>query len=278
MADTLVLWDVDGTLVACGDIGAAVFDRAIAHVVGRPPPHRITMSGKTDPQIVGEYLDIMGLGDAETVEEAIELLERPDERASPTATAPAGTRTADAPSDGRWPPNPLTSAILHRIVQELASTRDELTAGVVLPGVPEVLARLHDDRGVAQSVLTGNVTGNAATKLDAFGLLRWLDLGLGAFGSDHVDRRQLVPVAVARTAARLGRRVDAADVWLVGDTPYDLAAARAVGARCLLVATGRHTLPELTAMGPDAAVADLSDTDAVLSVLTSRDVGAPRVP
>lgn len=56
----LILWDVDGTLVRAGDIGAALFDLALSAVLGRRPAGRIRMSGKTDPQIVREYLRQMG--------------------------------------------------------------------------------------------------------------------------------------------------------------------------------------------------------------------------
>ena len=53
MIRRLLLWDVDGTLVRAGDLGAAVFDVALEAVLGRRPP-RVRMSGKTDPQIVSE--------------------------------------------------------------------------------------------------------------------------------------------------------------------------------------------------------------------------------
>lgn len=59
MSRRLVLFDIDGTLVRAGPVGAAVFDTAIEAVLGRPPEVQIRMSGKTDPQIAREYLDLM---------------------------------------------------------------------------------------------------------------------------------------------------------------------------------------------------------------------------
>src|SRR3974390_1420154 len=56
-----LLWDGDGTLVRAGDLGAAVFDVALEQVLGRRPSGRVRMSGKTDPQIVREYLEQMGM-------------------------------------------------------------------------------------------------------------------------------------------------------------------------------------------------------------------------
>jgi phosphoglycolate phosphatase-like HAD superfamily hydrolase len=79
----------------------------------------------------------------------------------------------------------------------------------------------------------------------------------------------LVPIALERARRLRGLDVDAADTWVVGDTANDLACARAGGARCLLVATGRSSVEELAALEPDAVLADLSDVDAAVRILTS---------
>lgn len=224
----VVLWDVDGTLVHTSGIGAAVFDRALERVVGAPPPERLLLSGKTDPQIAREYLVLMSVADPDGhVPAVIEVLE--------AEVAAAAARIAEA--------------------------------GWALPGVEELLARLAGEATVHQTVLTGNTRANATVKVTAFGLERWLDLDAGAYGSDHADRRELVPVA--RERARRLRGVDAGpgDVWVVGDSANDLACARAGGARCLLVATGRTTYDELAALGPDALMADLSDVDTAWQLL-----------
>lgn len=225
----LVLWDIDGTLVRAGDLGAAVFDRALLAVLGRAPNERIRMSGKTDPQIVHEYLDLMEVDEPGSVPE-----------------------------------------ILHRLEWELAADRHRLAAeGSSCDGAAAVLERLDADDRVVQSVLTGNVAANAVVKLAAFGLERWLDVEAGAFGSDDADRRALVGVALARQREMRGRDVAAQDVWVVGDTPDDLACARAGGTRCLLVATGRYPVDELRGAGADAVLADLTDTERVVEILTA---------
>jgi phosphoglycolate phosphatase-like HAD superfamily hydrolase len=70
--------------------------------------------------------------------------------------------------------------------------------------------------------------------------------------------------------ARLrGHEVKPDHVWVIGDTANDLACARAGGAHCLLVATGRFTRAELSGLGADAVVEDLTDTDAVVDLLTA---------
>jgi phosphoglycolate phosphatase-like HAD superfamily hydrolase len=230
----LVLWDIDGTLVRAGAIGADVFSTAVEHAVGRHPgDHGVVMGGKTDPQIASEILAGMGLNGRE--------------------------------GDRHLP------LVLDRLESELAASVDLMREkGVVLPGVPDVLATLHADHGhVAQSVLTGNTAANAATKVIAFGLDRWLDLEIGAYGSDNWDRRTLVPVAIQRAADLRGWSLAPGDVWVVGDTPHDFACARAGGARCVLVATGRTPIEELRQLGADAVFEDLSNVDAVVNLLRS---------
>jgi phosphoglycolate phosphatase len=226
----LVLWDVDGTLIRAGAVGAQVFDRALARSVGPVPSARVSMGGKTDPQIVREYLELMELDDI----------------------------------DGRLP------VILGHLEQELAGAVAALAAdGFALPGVAELLARLARTPGLHQSVLTGNIAPNAIVKLSTFGLAQWLDLDVGAYGSDNADRTQLVPVALERLRRLRGVVVEPDEVWVVGDTANDLACARAGGARCLLVATGRVSLDDLVGCGPDGVMADLSDVDAVAALLCS---------
>jgi len=64
-------------------------------------------------------------------------------------------------------------------------------------------------------------------------------------------------------------------VWVIGDTPRDLECARAGGARCLLVATGRIRMDELTGIGADAVLADLADTDAVARLVMDGALPSP---
>ena len=230
-APTLVLWDIDGTLIRAGAAARGAVDAAVALAIGRHPgDHGVVMGGKTDPQIAAEVLAACGLG--------------ADEAAA------------------------LVADVVAHLEAELAGGAHRLVdGGRVLPGVEALLAGLHADPDVHQSVLTGNTRANAATKLRAFGLDHWLDLETGAYGSDDPDRCALVPIA--RQRARHLRRLDVAprDVWVVGDTPRDLDCARAGGARCLLVATGRVLADELRAAGPEAVLDDLADVPAVTRLL-----------
>jgi len=67
-------------------------------------------------------------------------------------------------------------ALLDQLAAKLAERRDAIAAeGHVYLGVPETLAALHEADGVVNSLLTGNIEANAAVKVGAFGLDRWLD-------------------------------------------------------------------------------------------------------
>jgi phosphoglycolate phosphatase len=159
-------------------------------------------------------------------------------------------------------------AVLAQLATKLAARRDPIaTEGRVYPGVRETLSALHEREGVVQSLLTGNIEANAAVKVGAFGLERWLDLEAGAYGSDpHERRSDLVAIARERAAARYGEPTGAV---LVGDTPLDVLAAREAGARAVAVATGFADLDALRASKPDALLQDLSDTEAAIRAITA---------
>jgi phosphoglycolate phosphatase len=161
---------------------------------------------------------------------------------------------------------------LPRLLEELATAlerRKELirAEGSAYPGTHELLEALARTDGVAQSLLTGNLEVNAAVKVGAMGLDRWLDFELGAYGSDpHEERADLVAVARERAAAKLGAPVEPV---LVGDTPLDVRAAHQAGVRAVAVATGFSSYEQLEAAAPDVLLRDLSDTEAALAAITS---------
>jgi phosphoglycolate phosphatase len=94
-------------------------------------------------------------------------------------------------------------------------------------------------------------------------------LECGAYGSDSEDRKDLVPIAVQRLASLRGIHVSPEETWVIGDTPRDYECAAAAGAHCLLVGTGSYTLEELSGLGADAVLADLSATGDVVEILSA---------
>jgi len=132
--------------------------------------------------------------------------------------------------------------------------------GALLPGVPEMLDAVASEPKWARALLTGNVTPMAHVKLDSFGILG--HFAWGTFGEEGPDRDSLARLAVTRAAERHG--VTPERCVVVGDTEWDIACARAAGARCVAVATGGRTRAELEAHGADLVVDSLADRERVL--------------
>lgn len=139
--------------------------------------------------------------------------------------------------------------------------------GRALPGAAAALTALTSAR-VRQSVLTGNIRPVAEVKLAAVGLRDPLDLRIGAYGDDHEIRAELVHIA-RRRAAAAGGDFPGSRTVLVGDTPLDIEAALATGARAVGVATGSYPAADLLAAGAHTVLPDLTDTRLVLTALLS---------
>ena len=122
--------------------------------------------------------------------------------------------------------------------------------------------------GVRQSVLTGNIRPLAALKLGLAGLGDRLDLEVGAYGDVHEVRASLVPVARLAAWRAYGTDFGGRSTVLVGDTPLDVAAALATGARAVGIATGTYPAASLAAAGAHVVLPDLTDTGLVLAAVT----------
>jgi phosphoglycolate phosphatase len=150
--------------------------------------------------------------------------------------------------------------VLRRLVDErLGELRAQTSP---FPGVEALVAKLAE-AGVRQTVVTGNLASIARHKLEAGGLVPPIELDVGGYGDSAPNRAAVAQVALDRLSAA-GWRPDLGGVWVVGDTPRDLACARAVGVRCALVATGRRPLEELSGLGADIVLPDLSDPGPLL--------------
>lgn len=125
----------------------------------------------------------------------------------------------------------------------------------LLDGVSELLADLSLLPHATIGLLTGNTSGGAASKIQHFGLSHYFPFG--AYGCDHADRNLLGPIALERASQHASRKFTPSETWIIGDTPKDIACARAFGARCLAVATGRFSVEELSSYGPDVTVPTL---------------------
>jgi len=125
----------------------------------------------------------------------------------------------------------------------------------VLPGAQDTLVRLGNE-GVVLGVVSGAMEGAARTKLIPANLNRFFIFG--GYGSDSPDRGELTTIAIAK-AARLHSGLSPTQVFVVGDTPHDIEAARAAGAVSVGVASGKYSVEELTAAHGDHVLSSLED-------------------
>lgn len=228
----VLLFDIDGTLLAGAGAGKNALEEAFEALYGKPiqiPPHRL--SGRTDRAI------------------GLELIREHN-------LAPAHQEEAEL---GR---------MMEEYIRRLPARLDS-APGRVLPGIPDLLNRLSKQEGVAMGLLTGNLRRGAHHKLSQFGLNKYFPFG--GFGDLHEDRDDVAREALAATHQALGKSVisDYQSVWVLGDTPLDIRCARAIGAKVLAVATGGHPFSELEQYQPDLLLENLSDSQAVASALLS---------
>jgi phosphoglycolate phosphatase len=127
----------------------------------------------------------------------------------------------------------------------------DLTSHVV-PGIPDVLAWLGEREGATLGLVTGNYEPVGRLKLRLAGIGKWFASAPGAFGSDSEDRAAL-PAIARRRAGHVRRE----DTVVIGDTPRDIACARADGVRCLAVTSGQFGPAELS--GADAVARDATE-------------------
>jgi phosphoglycolate phosphatase-like HAD superfamily hydrolase len=140
-----------------------------------------------------------------------------------------------------------------------------LNDGRLLPGFPEILLALEKRPQVAVGLLTGNLRRGAELKLRHYGVLD--HFSFGAFADDSQERNQLGPFARRRAEEAHGVAFRPEDIFIIGDTPHDIACALAIHARGVGVATGRYSRAALEAAGAHFVFDDLSDVDGVIQTL-----------
>jgi len=225
---TLVLFDIDGTLLLSQRAGAIAMMEAARRLHGR--------------DIVTEGLEFAGCLDNQI-------------------WASLAARNRIPAADARHAQFRSLYAIL---LKELLDSRAMARA---LPGVLPLLAGLAADARFTVGLLTGNYPETGRMKLQAAGIDPKI-FPVAAWGDDGQVRRDLPRVAMRRYQELRGRPAEPCRIVIVGDTPHDIDCARAAGCRALAVATGpSYSLDALLSHKPDIAFSDLTDTDEVLSWL-----------
>lgn len=230
LMERLILFDIDGTLVRTQN-GYLPFNEAIFKTFGIEGDIRtVVPDGNTDPLIVE---DIFARADAK-----IECRE----------------------ADWRKFTLHLRERYHHHVEQGTTTIR-------ALPGAADLARELSLSDHLAPSIVTGNFEVTAEIKLEAAGLAPYLNRG--AYASDSRHRADLPAIAKRRWEETVGRKLGAEQCIVIGDTPRDLAAARQNHMKCVLVGTGRYPIEELLYGEPEACLPDLTDTRAILTLLSS---------
>lgn len=140
--------------------------------------------------------------------------------------------------------------------------------GKLLPGVVPLLDLLRDRDDCVLALLTGNLERGAKLKLTQYGV--WHYFEFGAYADDSADRNELGPFAQARAKDRYAVDFAPEHTFILGDTPHDITCARAINAKAIAIATGRHTRAELAECQPDFLFDDLSDVPGFLAAIGIR--------
>ncbi|HEY5753002.1 MAG TPA: HAD family hydrolase [Chthoniobacterales bacterium] len=138
-------------------------------------------------------------------------------------------------------------------------------SGYVLPGIVALLEKLKTRPNVVLALLTGNIVRGAEIKLSHYGL--WHYFEFGAFADDHHDRNELGSFARARAHEKHGVEFPPEAIYVIGDTPRDIACGRAIEAKTVAIATGNYTYDQLLEHQPDFLFHDFSEVEAVIEEL-----------
>lgn len=221
-AETLLLFDIDGTLLG-----------------GMPPAHRQAICEAARqvfdlPLTVDQITLTAGRTDTSIIYHVLEESGLPRSRITPLLPAFFAVMTAT----------------FERL--RLSDLRQ-----YVLPAVAETLAWL-EQQGAALGLVTGNPTSIAWSKLDAAGIRHYFHCG--AFGEEAEARDALPALAAARANAAFGRIFPPEAIFVIGDTPFDIACGAACGFRTIAVATGPiYSFDELNSYHPDFLLRHMSE-------------------
>jgi phosphoglycolate phosphatase-like HAD superfamily hydrolase len=147
---------------------------------------------------------------------------------------------------------PQVEAILEAMRQTVAERRREMKLRM-MPGVEDALGHLAR-KGALLGVATGNLEAIGWIKIEEAGLREWFRFG--GFSDHFPIRAELVGHALRKARELAGAE---ARVCVVGDTPNDIAAARANQLPVIAVATGSFSFDALLELEPQVCASSLAD-------------------
>lgn len=224
----VLLFDIDGTLIRAGGAGRLALNAACEELYGhRDACSEVNLAGRTDLY---------------------------------------NFRQAFIVSRGRKPSAAELEALhqkyldlLPRYVRKAIDSKTyELPAGI-----KGLLKRLSKEPSVLLGLGTGNMERGARIKLEPSGFNAYFLFG--GYGSDAFHRPTLLRRAVKRAEKLAKAPIRGNDVYVIGDTPLDVAAGKKAGFRTVGVGTGFAEWEDLVAAKPDFIAKDFRGTDKWLS-------------
>jgi len=223
----VILFDIDGTLLASGGAGKVALEEALLAEFGLDGiRHHVPYAGRTDVAIGRDLLHAHGID-------------------------PTETRLKQ-----------LQESYLQRLPEALNRLQ-----GKILPGVVGLLDALRGaEQTVLIGLLTGNIRRGAGVKLGHFGIdhyFRFGGFGDGLLDRDQVARAAWSEAQLHHHPKELSIE----RTWVIGDTPLDITCARHIGAKVLAVTTGHHSMDQLAAHQPDLLLSSLEDDTLLTKLL-----------
>jgi phosphoglycolate phosphatase-like HAD superfamily hydrolase len=134
----------------------------------------------------------------------------------------------------------------------------------IMPGIPELIDVLSKRKDLVLGIATGNIQEGAWIKLERAGLNSYFKFG--GFGSDSENREQLIRVAIEKGKSLVNHNREFRNIFVIGDTPFDIIHGRAAGATTVAVATGSYSVNDLEKYNPDHLFENFSDFMTVLKI------------
>lgn len=229
MKKKLLLFDIDGTLIRAGGAGSRALDRVMLDSYGiEKSCQAVRMDGRTDRAIVRDLVNFFKILPQEPVEKTID-------------------------------------DILHRYLNNLEKeilARDLYT---ILPGIETILENLKGRSDIVLGLATGNLRRGAEIKLNRGNLFHFFSCG--GFGCDSEVRSELVTFAIRRGKEFAKFDFSQDEIFVIGDTEFDIEAGQKAGAKTVAVATGSHSMDILAKYKPDFLFGDFSDPNSFLKIL-----------
>jgi len=185
----LFLFDIDGTLISPGTTARNIFIEIVKELTNKEVTLEVhQVAGFTDPNILENMLQRAGLNE----NEILHTMEK------------------------------FFPIYYERLENKYRSAEDKIIFG----DISEFLPELYQVDNIFLGLVTGNMERSAMIKLSPFGLKKYFDVG--AYASDNADRNELPPIAVARAEVLWELKFDINEVFVVGDTIYDVECALTV--------------------------------------------------